>query len=150
MKYYLSKERLESLKKELEQRKKQGRIKVAEQLKQAIEYGDLSENAAYHAAKDDQADLENKIIETENIIRNAVIIEKNKTDAIQIGSTIKVKRGSEKLQYTIVGSQEADPAKNMISNESPLGMAFLGKKEKDIIEVTTPKGLVRYEIIMIE
>lgn len=150
MKYYLSKERLESLKKELEQMKKHGRIKMAEQLKQAIEYGDLSENAAYHAAKDDQADLENKIIKTENIIRNAVIIEKNKTDIIQIGSTIKVKRGSEKLQYTIVGSQEADPAKNMISNESPLGVAFLGKKEKDIIEVATPKGLVKYEIMVIE
>lgn len=147
---YLTKKRLEEIRNELEYLKKDGRIKIAKQLKQAIEYGDLSENAAYLAAKDAQADLERKIMDMEILSRNAVIIEKKNKGIVQIGSTIKLKSGNKKFKYTIVGSKEADPSNNLISNESPLGKVFLNKKEGEIIEIQTPKGIFQYEIITIE
>jgi transcription elongation factor GreA len=151
MKYYLTKERLEELKNELEYLKKDARAEIAERLKHAKEYGDLSENAEYSAAKDAQAQLESRIMELENIVRNATIIRKSEGgDVVRIGSTIAVKKGIKESKYTIVGSQEAKPEMNLISNESPLGKAFLGKKVGDEAEIQTPGGKVRYKIVKIE
>jgi transcription elongation factor GreA len=151
MKYYLTKERLEELKTELERLKKDARAEIAERLKHAKEYGDLSENAEYSAAKDAQAQLESRIVELENIVRNATIIRKSEGgDMVRIGSTIVVKKGIKESKYTIVGSQEAKPEMNLISNESPLGKAFLAKKVGDEAEIQTPGGKVKYKIIKIE
>lgn len=147
---YLTKEQLEKLEEELKYLKKDGRIKVAKQLKQAIEYGDLSENAAYSVAKEAQADLERKIMEMEILSRNAIIIEKKNEGIVQIGSTIKLKNRNKNIQYTIVGSREADPGNNLISNESPLGTTLLGKKIGDIVKTSTPNGIIQYKIIGIE
>jgi transcription elongation factor GreA len=151
MQYHLTKEGLEKLKKELEYLKKEGRIEIAERLKRAKEYGDLSENAEYSEAKDEQAKLETRIFELEKIIRNAVIIRKSsQKDIVNIGSTIEVQKGVKKFKYTIVGSHEANPEANLISNESPLGKAFLGKKIGDEVEVETPSGKTKYKILKIE
>jgi len=95
--------------------------------------------------------LESHIVELENIIRNAVIIKKSRgKKTIEMGATIKVERDKKVFEYTIVGSNEANPEKRLISNESPLGSAFIGKKEGDLVEVETPKGLVKYKILEIE
>lgn len=151
MKYYVTKERLEELKAELERLKKEERSEIAERLKRAKEYGDLSENSEYTAAKDEQARLESQIIELENIIRNSEIIKKiSGKEIVQIGSTIEVKRKDKIFEYTIVGSQEANPESNLISNESPLGRAFLDKKAGDIVKIETPGGIVEYKIIKIK
>ena len=151
MKYYVTKERFDELKAELERLKKEERNEIAERLKRAKEYGDLSENSEYTAAKDEQARLESQIIEMENIIRNSEIIKKTSGKGIvQIGSTIEIKRKDKTFKYTIVGSQEANPESNLISNESPLGRSFLDKKAGDIVKIETPGGIVEYKIIKIE
>ncbi|KKR88877.1 MAG: Transcription elongation factor GreA [Candidatus Wolfebacteria bacterium GW2011_GWA2_42_10] len=151
IKYYLTKERLEELKIELERLKKEARQEISERLKRAKEYGDLSENSEYSSAKDEQARVESRIIEIENVLRNAAIIKKSSArDSVQIGSSVELKKNNQILKYTIVGSDEARPEANLISNESPLGRAFLGKKVGDIIEVTAPKGRAEYKIIKIE
>lgn len=151
MTQYISKERFEELKNELERLKKEERSDIAERLKRAKEYGDLSENSEYTAAKDEQARLESQIIELENILRNSEIIKKTgEKGIIQIGSTIEVKRKDKVFKYTIVGSQETNPEFNFISNESPLGRAFLEKKAGDIVKIETPGGIVEYKIIKIE
>ncbi len=151
MKFYLTKERLEELKIESERLKKEARKEVAERLKRAKEYGDLSENAEYSEAKEEQARVESRIFELDNVLRNASIIKKSDgKDIIQIGSTIEVKKNSKVLTYTIVGSNEAKPEANLISNESPLGKAFLGKKKGDIVVIETPSGKVEYKIMKIE
>jgi len=151
MEFYVTKERLEELKEELEGEKKEGRNDIADRLKRAKEFGDLSENAEYSEAKEAQTKLESHIVELENIIRNAVIIKKSRgKKTIEMGATIKVERDKKVFEYTIVGSNEANPGKRLISNESPLGSAFIGKKEGDLVEVETPKGLVKYKILEIE
>lgn len=138
------------MKEELEKLKKQDRQKISDQLKQAIEFGDLSENASYTAAKDAQANLERKIFELENLVINAVIVEKNSDGTVQIGSAVKVKNEDEIYEYTIVGTREANPGKNLISNESPLGKAFLGKKKGEKVDVQTPGGVSKYEIVEVK
>ncbi|MBI5306535.1 transcription elongation factor GreA [Candidatus Wolfebacteria bacterium] len=153
--FYITKNRLEELKIELENLKKEGRKDVAAKLKRAKEYGDLSENAEYSEAKDEQARVENRIFELENILRNVNIIKKSSgKDTVQIGSTIEIKksgRGGDKiLKYTIVGSNEAKPEANLISNESPLGRAFLNKKKGEKIKIETLSGKTEYEIMKIE
>ncbi|OGM92902.1 hypothetical protein A2333_03095 [Candidatus Wolfebacteria bacterium RIFOXYB2_FULL_49_7] len=151
MEFYVTKERLEELKEELEGEKKEGRNEIADRLKRAKEFGDLSENAEYSEAKEAQTKLESHIVELENIIRNAVIIKKSRgKKTIEMGATIKVERDKKVFEYTIVGSNEANPEKRLISNESPLGSTFIGKKEGDLVEVETPKGLVKYKILEIE
>lgn len=148
---YLSKESLEELKKELESLKKDGRMEIAERLKRAKEYGDLSENSEYTDAKDAQSKLESQIFELEEIIRSAVLIKKNlRKDTVSIGSTVEVQKGVRIFRYTIVGSREAKPEANLISNESPLGEAFLGKKVEDTVEIETPSGKAKYKITKIE
>lgn len=151
MEFHLTKERLEELKVELENAKREGRNDIAERLKRAKEFGDLSENAEYSEAKEAQTKLESHIVELENIIRNAVIIKKvHGKKTVDLGATVRVEKDKKKFEYTIVGSNEASPEKLLISNESPLGAAFMGKKEGDIVEVETPKGIAKYKILEIE
>ncbi len=151
MKHYLTKERFEKLKTDLRLLKTESRTEIAERLKRAKEYGDLSENAEYSEAKEAQAHLENQILKLEETVRNAVIIKKTgEKDIVSVGSTIEVKKKGKIFKYTIVGSSEAQPEINLISNESPIGRAFLEKKAGDIVKIQTPGGLVDYEIIKIE
>lgn len=153
---YLTRESLKRAQEDLEKLKKQGRKKISDQLKQAIEFGDLSENASYTAAKDAQANLERKILELENLVKSAEIVEKSADGTIQIGSIVKVKENppaggeGEVYEYTIVGTREADPGKNLISNESPLGKSFLGKKKGETVDVQTPGGVSKYEIVEVK
>jgi len=150
-KYYVSEERLVELKKELETLKGKGRRDVAEELKRAKEYGDLSENAEYSEAREKQARIEARIFELEDLIKQAAIIKKSAgADYVQVGSTVTVKKGEAVSRYTIVGSNESRPEENKISNESPLGRAFLEHKVGEKINVQTPAGAVSYEIMKIE
>jgi transcription elongation factor GreA len=151
MKYYVTKEALDEMQQELEHLKKDARAEIAERLRRAKEYGDLSENSEYIDAKDAQAKLEAKIFELEEAVRNAVVIKKNRNkETVRIGSTIEVQKNSKVIKYTIVGSEEANPGENLISNESPLGKAFLGKKVGEAVEIETPNGKIRYKILKIE
>ena len=150
-KQYLSKERLEEFKKELDELKNKRRNDVAQRLKQAKEYGDLSENSEYAEAREEQANVETRIFELEDLLKDAVLIEKNGTSgAVEVGSIITIKKGEKTSTYTIVGKYEAKPEEGKISDESPLGKAFLKHKEGDKIPVTTPGGVVSYEILKIE
>ncbi len=137
---------------ELENLKTVGRKEVAARLQEAISYGDLSENAEYDEAKNQQAFLEARVVELEDQIKNAEIIKEadSKTGIVQIGSTVILKiKGGEKHEYTIVGSTEADPMMRKISNESPVGKAVLGKKVKDKATVAAPGGTFEYEIMKV-
>lgn len=150
-KFYLSKARLEELQDELNDLIHEGRRRVAERLKRAKEFGDLSENSEYSEAKDEQAAVERRIIELQDIVKNVEIIEKSTGGStVSVGSTIVVKTKGKELTYHIVGSDEADPMEGKISNESPMGNAFLGHKVGDEVEVVTPKGLVTYTISKIQ
>ena len=144
----------EKIEKELEQLKTVRRKEIAERIKQAIEFGDISENSEYDEAKNEQAQVEEKILKLENLLKKAVIIDEDEisTDLVSIGSTVHVKENgqSETLQYTIVGSAEADPYESKISNQSPVGRALIGKKVGDQVEIQIPDGLTTYEIIKIE
>ena len=148
---YFTPERLEELKKELNELKTKRRKEVADRLKRAKEYGDLSENSEYSEAKDEQAQLEARIFELEETIKNARLIQMTSGRAIvQIGSTVIVEKDSKSFRYTIVGSNEAMPEDGKISNESPLGKAFLGKKPGDPVTVNVPSGKIEYKVITIE
>lgn len=150
VKEYLTQKRYDELVKELEELKIEGRQKVAECLSQAKNLGDLSENFDYQEAKEGQLRLEQKIAELEEILRNAEIIERPLTsEIVKVGSEVKVKKEKEILHFTIVGSNETDPARGFISNESPLGRALLGKKINDEVTIETSKGPIRYRILSI-
>ncbi|MGC9046627.1 MAG: transcription elongation factor GreA [Minisyncoccia bacterium] len=149
-KAYITKEKLEALKKELEELKNKGRKEIADRLKQSKELGDLSENSEYQEARESQARLENRIRQIEEILKKAILIKKDSSsDVAKIGSVVTVKKNKELVEFTIVGSEEADPVKGFISNESPLGKNLLGKKVGDIIEINTPRGKIQYEILKI-
>lgn len=149
MPQYLSPEGLEQHKKELEELKTK-RQEIAQRLEEAKALGDLSENNEYLQAREAQAFNEGKILELEQLLRDAVVIEKNKRNSIvQVGCTVQVKANGKSQQFMIVGSEEANPASGKISNESPLGKAFLGKKAGDAAEVETPGGRISYKIISI-
>lgn len=148
---YISKEGLEELKKELHDLKTQKRREIAQRLQEAKSLGDLSENAEYLEAKEAQSALESRILELEEIIKQSRVIEKpTKKNYVSIGSTVEVEFDGRSREFTIVGSEEASPAEGKISNESPLGKAFLGRKVKEEVEVKTPKGKVRYKILGIK
>ena len=149
--FYITQEGLEKLKEELHELKTVRRFEVAKRIEKAKEMGDLSENAEYADAKDEMAFIEGRILELENSIARAVIIEENKNkDKVTIGSKVTIKcDGVEKI-YTIVGSNEADPVRGFISNETPLGSALLYKKKGDEFEVKTPKGLMKCKVLKIE
>jgi len=148
---YLSSERLEQLKQEFAELKKR-RLDIAKKLEEAKAQGDLSENAEYQEAKEEQAFNEGKILELAQIIRNAVVIENRgrKNDVVRVGSAVKVKSNNGTQIFNIVGSEEADPFNGRISNESPTGRAFLDKKVGEEVEVETPKGKMKYKIAGIE
>lgn len=151
----VTKEGLKKLKDELEYLKNTKRREVAQRLKEAISYGDLSENSEYEEAKNEQAFVEGRIIELERKIKNAKIItehdSKKSGKEANIGSHITIVKVGEDEQesYTIVGATEADPFESKISNESPIGKAVLGNVKGDIVTVSTPSGVVRYEIVKV-
>lgn len=154
----VTKEGLKKLNEELHELKKVRRQEVAKRLKEAISYGDLSENAEYEEAKNEQAFVEGRIIELESKIKNAHIISANqktstKSKIVDLGTTVTVRNKSDNSDpetYTIVGSTEANPLDHKISNESPIGKSFLGHKKGDAFEVNTPGGILKYEILKVE
>lgn len=129
------------------------RKEVAERIKEAISYGDISENSEYDSAKNEQAELEERVMKLENMMRNAKVLDHNEIsdDAVNVGLRIKIKEleSGEVMEYAIVGSTEADPFEGKISNESEVGKQLLGKKVGDTVEVTVPDGTVSYEVLSI-
>lgn len=144
-------EGIRKLEEELEFLKSVKRKDITEKIKVALGYGDLSENSEYDEAKNEQAFVEGRIIQLENMLRNASVIDENEIekDVVSIGAIVKVKDYvfDEEVEFYIVGSAEADPLENKISNESPVGSALVGKKAGAIIEVTVPDGVGKYEIL---
>lgn len=144
---------LEKLEKELEHLKSAKRREVAERIKAAISFGDISENSEYEDAKNEQAFIEGRIITLEKMLRNVRVIEDSAgvSDRVAIGSTVLLKdlEYDENFQYTIVGSAEANPAEHKISNESPVGKAILGRNTGEVVEVTVPAGLLKYQIVKV-
>lgn len=154
---FVTKEGLKRLKDELDHLKDTRRKEVAQRLKEAISYGDLSENSEYEEAKNEQAFIEGRIIELEHKIKSAKIIT-DKTDKklgkeINIGSTVSVRDISDAdenvVTYTIVGATEADPFDYKVSNESPIGKALLSHVRGDMVKVHTPSGVIEYEIVKV-
>ena len=149
----LTPEGLQKLEQELEYLKVTGRKDIAEKIKIARGFGDLSENAEYDAAKDAQAAMEKRISEIEEMLKNVQVVDVNTvgTDVVSILSKVKVfdVDMEEEDEYTIVGTTEADPDKNKISDESPIGTALLGKKAGDVVEVQTPGGSFELKILEI-
>ncbi len=144
-------EGLKKLEVELEQLKSVSRREVALRIKQAIEFGDISENSEYEDAKNEQAFIEGRILMLEKMLRNAKIIDDENlgTEMVSIGSTVLLRdiEFDEEFQCTIVGSAEADPGENKISNESPVGKSILGKTKGETVEVIVPAGTLKYQIV---
>jgi transcription elongation factor GreA len=150
---YVSKEKLEELQTRLQELKTTRRFEIAERLKKAKEYGDLSENFEYAHVKEEQEKLEREIFELEQLTKNARIITKSRSkETVTVGSTVTVKSSATgKITLTIVGSEETDPSQNKISNVSPIGKALLGHRAGEMAGVITPKGKkVEYTILNIE
>ncbi len=133
---------------ELEQLKSR-RGDIADKIAEARDYGDLSENAEYDAAREEQGLVESRIAEIEDILMNAELITGGSKTKVGLGSSVELKTGSKIVKYTVVGPVEADPLEGKISNESPIGEALFGKKVGDKATITTPKGEVTYEIVKI-
>jgi transcription elongation factor GreA len=149
---YLTAEGEAKLRTELADLKGTRREELAQRLRSAIQMGDLSENADYHKAKEDQAFLEGRIQEIEFLLRNAVIIEKSaNVDVVSIGDHVTIQEeGFDPETYHVVGAKEADPRNGKISNESPIGRAIMDHKVGDIVEVDTPGGKMKFKILKIE
>ena len=147
----LTQEGYDNLEKELEYLKTEERPAIAERIRVALGFGDLSENSEYDEAKNAQAANETKIADLENKIRHAKIIDESEIDTktVQIGNKVKIKdlEFDEDLEYTIVGSTEVDLASNKISNESPIGAALLGAKKGETVEANTPGGIVKIKVL---
>ena len=150
----LTQEGFDNLEKELNYLKTEKRAEIADRIKVALGFGDLSENSEYDEAKNAQAENEAKIAELENKVRYAKIIDEKDidTETVQIGNIVKVldMEFDEKIEYTIVGSTEVNLAENKISNESPLGQALLGAKKNNVVEVNAPAGVMKYKILSIK
>ena len=146
-------EGIKKLEEELEYLKTVRRKEITEKIKVALGYGDLSENSEYDEAKNDQAFNEGRIIQLENMLKNAVVVDESEIpkDKVSVGSIVKVMdyEFDEEVEYTIVGSAEADPMNFKISNESPVGSALLGKKVGDVVEVAVPSGVSKFEVLEI-
>ena len=147
----LTEEGLRKLEEELEFLKTERRSQVAERIKQAIDFGDISENSEYEDAKNEQAFIEGKIADLEKKLRNVQIIKKNDADVVTVGSTVLLKdlEMDDVAEYTIVGSTEADPMEFRISNESPVGAAILGQRVGGVVEVHVPAGVLKYQIMQL-
>jgi len=147
----LTQEGLKKMEEELEYLKSVKRREIAARIKQAIDFGDISENSEYDEAKNEQAFVEGRIALLEEKLRNVKLIDEVdiSTDVVGIGSKIKLQDldTDEVFEYTIVGSAEADPIRNKISNESPVGKALLGKNKGSVVEITVPVGTIRYKIL---
>ena len=139
---------------ELQDLKVNKRKEIAEKIKEAREQGDLSENAEYDAAKDEQREIEARIDELENILKNAEVVDEDEVDTkkISIGCVVKVHdvEFDEDVEFTIVGSTEANSRKGKISNESPVGAALLGRKRNEVVKVETPAGVITYKVLSIK
>ncbi len=149
---YITAEKRKALQKELELLKTVRRQEILESLEFAKSLGDLSENAEYHQARDEQAKLEERISNIERILKESIIISKHSTTNAEVGATVTVKKEGDKQtkRYQIVGSEEADMAEGKISNRSPLGQALFGKKKGEKVTFQTPSGTIQYTIIDIE
>lgn len=149
----LTYEGLKKLEAELEYLKTEKRKEIAERIKVATGFGDLSENSEYDEAKNEQAQVEMRIIDLENKLRNVKLIDEDEieTKTVQVGNVVQVLdiEFDEKVEYKIVGSTEVDLAENKISNESPIGSALLGKKKNEVVDVETPGGIVQLKILKI-
>ncbi len=150
----LTQDGLRKLEDELENLKSVKRREVAERIKVAIGYGDISENSEYEDAKNEQAFIEGRIITLEKMLRNARIINSDEidTNVVSIGATVIVEdlEYGDTMEYTIVGSAESDPSQNKISNESPVGKAILGKQIGTVVDVNVPAGVIQYKIVEIK
>lgn len=147
----ISQEGYDKLKKELDYLLTVKRREIADRIEKAKELGDLSENAEYSEAKDAQALNDSRIQEISNILKNITVVDNKKNNnEVGMGSTVTVKTGNKEKKFTIVSFNEADPVEGRISNESPLGVSFLGKKKGEEVLVSTPKGEVKYKILKIE
>ena len=150
----LTQEGYNNLEKELNYLKTEKRAEVADRIKVALGFGDLSENSEYDEAKTAQAENENKIAQLEDKLRHAKIIDEKDidTETVQVGNIVKVldMEFDEKVEYTIVGSTEVNLAENKISNESPLGAALLGSNKNHVVEVNAPAGIMKYKILSIK
>jgi transcription elongation factor GreA len=128
---------------------KSRRGEVADKIAEARDFGDLSENAEYDSAREEQGILETRIAEIEDILNNADIIKASSKSKIGLGSRVELTTGAKKVVYTIVGPVEADPLEGRVSNESPIGMALYGKKVDDKVTITTPKGDINYTVVAV-
>lgn len=141
---------LSKLEKELEHLKTVRRREVAERIKQALEFGDISENSEYEDAKNEQGFIEGRVLSIEKMLRNARVIDENEEHSgiVTVGSTVKIVEvnGGAEVEYTIVGSAEADPVKYRISNESPVGRALIGQKLGSVVNVNIPMGTIQYKV----
>lgn len=150
----LTPEGLRKLEEELEYLKSVKRKEIAERIKASKEFGDLAENAEYEDAKNEQAFVEGRILQLDQMLRNAKVIDNHgaPADRITVGSTVRLKdlASGEEITYMIVGSPEADPAHDKISNESPVGQGLLGKRKGEAVEVVAPAGKVRYTVLQIK
>lgn len=150
----LTQEGYDNLEKQLEYLKTEKRAEISERIKVALGFGDLSENSEYDEAKNAQAENEIKIVDLENKLRYARIIDESEIDTktVQVGNTVKILdiEFDEELEYTIVGSTEVDLAKNRISNVSPIGAALIGAKKGETVEANTPGGIAKYKILDIK
>ncbi len=149
---YLTTEKFAELEKELNYLKSDSRQEVAEHLEYAKKLGDLSENAEYHQAREEQAEVEDRIVRLEKLLKTAVIADSGSSEIVTIGSTVRVEKDGDNksMILTIVGSEEADTTSGKVSNLSPLGSALLGHRQGDKILVTTPKGQTAYIIAAIK
>jgi transcription elongation factor GreA len=149
---YITDEKRKALIEELNMLKTVKRKEIIESIESAKALGDLSENAEYHQAREDQGKTEDRINQIEYILQSSVVVKNHHSSMVEIGTTVVVKKegSKENITYSVVGTEEADMSKNKISNKSPLGEALFGKSKGDVIPVTTPKGLAKYTIIDIQ
>lgn len=148
----LTKEGLEKLKKEYEDLVNNKRPKIIETIRSTRSMGDLSENGGYHAAKEEQAFLEGRIEQLEEIFKRARVVDGKKTSIINVGSTVTLQNADDKqkITYELVGATEADPVNNRVSYESPLGKSLLKRKQGDVVTVQVPVGELKYKILEVK
>lgn len=149
---YITEEKRKDLVEELNYLKTVKRKEILEALDAAKALGDLSENAEYHQAREDQGKTEDRINQIDHMLKSAVVVKKHSSSKVEIGTSVKVRKSGshDDIVYSIVGAEEADMVKNKISNKSPLGQALFGKSKGEVVSISTPKGLVKYTIVDIQ
>jgi len=149
---YITEDKKKALQDELNHLKTVKRKEILEALEAARALGDLSENAEYHQAREDQGKTEDRIMQIDHMLKSSVVVKKHSSSHVEIGTTVNVQKNNSKdiITYSIVGAEEADMAQNKISNKSPLGAALFGKKKGDVVSIQTPKGLAKYTLIDIQ